>query len=104
MTYTRIFIIIDALDECQASDGCRERLISELFNLQMRSGANIFTTSRIIPEIRDKFNRSKEVEIRAHDEDVRRYLDSQIAQSGRKLLQTYHKKIKTDITKVVDGM
>lgn len=104
MIYSRIFIIVDALDECQASSGCRARFISELFNLQIRNGANIFATSRINPEIRETFKGSKEVEIRAHDEDVQRYLDSQIAQSGRKLLQTYHKEIKTEITKVVEGM
>ena len=31
--YTRVFIIIDALDECQVSDGCRSRFLSEIFNL-----------------------------------------------------------------------
>ncbi|KAM0252823.1 hypothetical protein ACHAQJ_007562 [Trichoderma viride] len=100
MMYSRIFIVVDALDECH----CRARFISELSNLQMRNGANIFATSRINLDIKEKFKGNKEVEIRAHDEDVQRYLDSQIAQSGRKLLQTYHKEIKTAITRVVEGM
>ncbi|EHK19820.1 uncharacterized protein TRIVIDRAFT_171764 [Trichoderma virens Gv29-8] len=102
--YSRIFIIVDALDECQASSGCRARLISELSNLQMRNGVNIFATSRIIPEIREKFKGSKEVEIRAYDEDVRRYLDSQIVQLGSKFLETHCEEIKTEITRVVEGM
>ncbi|RYP44941.1 hypothetical protein DL768_008647 [Monosporascus sp. mg162] len=32
--YSRVFIIVDALDECQASDGCRMKLLSELFSFQ----------------------------------------------------------------------
>ncbi|KAL7904030.1 ankyrin repeat-containing domain protein [Trichoderma velutinum] len=104
MIYSRIFVIVDALDECQASSGCRARLISELSNLQMRNGANIFATSRFIPEIKEKFKGSKEVEIRAHDEDVRRYLDSQIVQLGSKFLETHCEEIKTEIIRVVRGM
>lgn len=104
MVYSRIFIIVDALDECQASDGCRDRFISELFNLQIRNGANIFTTSRFIPEIRERFKGSKEIEIRAHDTDVRRYLDSQIEHSGSALLKTHCEEIKTEIIRVVKGM
>ena len=54
--YPRLFIIVDALDECQASSGCRQRFISEIFNLQTKVGANVFVTSRFIPEITDKFS------------------------------------------------
>jgi hypothetical protein len=31
--YSRVFLIIDALDECQASDGCRTKFLTEIFNL-----------------------------------------------------------------------
>ncbi|KAL6900373.1 hypothetical protein GGI43DRAFT_422907 [Trichoderma evansii] len=87
MMYSRIFIIVDALDKCQEYNGYQERFISELSNLQLKNRANIFVTSKIIPDIKKKFKGSKEVEIRAHDKD--------------KLLQKYQKKIKTEITKVV---
>ena len=53
--YSRVYIIVDALDECQALDGHRARLLSELFTLQERHRANILATSRFIPEIVDKF-------------------------------------------------
>jgi hypothetical protein len=36
MVYSRVFIAIDGLDECRASDSCRTRLISEFFDLQPR--------------------------------------------------------------------
>ena len=73
--YSRVFIVIDALDECQASDGCRTRFLKEIFKVQTKSGANIFATSRFIPEITERFQGSISLEIRASEEDVRRYLD-----------------------------
>ena len=49
--YSKVFIIIDALDECQVSDGSRKRLLSEIFRVQAKTGANVFAISRFIPEI-----------------------------------------------------
>jgi predicted ATPase len=49
--FTRTFIIADALDECQISDGGRTRLLSEIFNLQAKTGVSLFATSQFIPEI-----------------------------------------------------
>ena len=68
--YFRIFIIIDALDQCQVSDGGRRRFLSEIFNLQAKTGINIFSTSRFIPEIMKEFEGSILLEIRASSEDV----------------------------------
>ncbi|QYT05611.1 Ankyrin repeat protein [Trichoderma simmonsii] len=104
LMYSRIFIIVDALDECQEYSGCRARFISELSNLQKSSGANIFATSRFIPDIMDKLKGSIEVEIRAHDEDVRKYLESQIMQCGSALLKARCEEVTREITKVVEGM
>ncbi|KAF2465937.1 purine and uridine phosphorylase [Lindgomyces ingoldianus] len=65
-----IFVIIDALDECQASDGCRARLLSELFTLQNIHKTNILATSRFIPDIVNQFEgKSESFEIRASRED-----------------------------------
>jgi predicted ATPase len=102
--YSRAFIIVDALDECQVSDDSRARFLSELFSLQTRHEVNIFATSRPIPQIINQFNGSVQLEIRAHDEDVRKYLDGRISQSESKIVKTYCEKIKTEITKAVGGM
>ena len=72
--YARTFLIIDALDECQNSDGTRTTLLSEIFKLQTNGNVSFFATSRFIPEIVDEFQGSPSVEIRASEEDVRRYL------------------------------
>jgi hypothetical protein len=42
VTYSRVFIIIDALDECQVSDGCRTKFLTEIFKVHASSGANLF--------------------------------------------------------------
>lgn len=102
--YSRIIIIIDALDECQVSDRCRKTFLEEIFSLQAKTEAKLFATSRFIPDITEKFNGSITLEIRAHDDDVRQYLDGRISQSGLNLLETYREEIKNEITKAVDGM
>jgi hypothetical protein len=105
--YSRVFIVVDALDECQASNGCRARLLSELFNLQNRHGANILATSRFIPEIVNQFKGSSQsLEIRASREDVEKYLEGHIGQLSsfvqeNRQLQT---NIKIGISEAVDGM
>jgi hypothetical protein len=77
--YSRVFIIVDALDECRASDGSRARFLTEVFNLQAKCRANLFATSRFIPEIAEKFDGSISLETHASVEDVRRYVHSHIS-------------------------
>jgi hypothetical protein len=104
--YSRVFIVIDALDECQAANGCRARFLTEVFNLLTKAGANLFATSRFIPEITDRFKGSISLEIRASEEDVRRYLEGHMSK-----LPTFvgnssdlQEEVKAGIVKAVDGM
>ena len=101
-SYSKVFIIIDALDEC----GCRTKFLSEIFKLQDETGANLFATSRHIPEILKEFKGSVSLEIRANDEDVRKYLDGQMS-TLRGFVRdnlALKKEIKTAIINAVDGM
>ena len=105
-SYSRTFIIIDALDECAASDGGRGEFLSEIFKLQAKTGANLFATSRFIPDITEEFKGSPSLEIRANGEDVRRYLDGHMSHlrpfvSRKPDLQ---EEIKDEIVHAVDGM
>ena len=104
--HPRIYIIVDALDECQVNGGCRSRLLSGIFELQAKVRANVFSTSRFDPEIEREFEQSISLEIRARDEDVQTYLAGNIARlpafvwSKPDLLDN----IKATISKAVDGM
>jgi Cdc6-like AAA superfamily ATPase len=107
--YSRVFIIIDALDECQVSDGNRSRLLSEIFSLQVKTEVNFFATSRFIPEIMRCFQGSMMLEIRASNEDVLEYVYKRISQSTRlkSIISKYpglQDTIRTKIVKAVDGM
>ena len=105
--YSRAFIIIDALDECPVSDGSRKTLLSEIFNLQVKTGASIFATSRFIPEImRDFEGSTTSIEIRASDDDVRKYLDGKMSHLRPFVSRNFalQEEIKTEIIKAVDGM
>jgi hypothetical protein len=77
--YSRVFIVIDALDECQVSRNCRKTFLLELFSLQAKCRANLFATSRLIPEITDNFKGSISLEIRASEHDIGRYVDGHIS-------------------------
>jgi hypothetical protein len=76
--YSPVFIIVDALDECQGD--ARKMFLSEIFALQAECGVNIFATSRPIPEIVNEFRSCESVEIRASSEDIGRYLESRMGQ------------------------
>jgi len=103
--YSRTFIIIDALDECQVTDGCRTGFLSEIFNLQAKTGVNVFATSRPIAEIMQKFDRSVSLVIRATDDDVWRYLDNRMALFQPDILDDdIRDRIRRGIVKAVDGM
>lgn len=104
--YSRCFIIVDALDECQISDGGRKQFLSEIFDLQIQTGINLFTTSRFIPDIEKHFEGSISLEIRASDEDVGKYVDGHMARLPLFVSRSpdLQDKIKTEIIMAVDGM
>jgi hypothetical protein len=104
--YSRVFIVVDALDECQATGGCRAKFLSGIFDLQDKCGINIFATSRSIPEITEKFKGNISLEIVASEQDIRRYVDGHMSHLpsfvGRNL--DLQEEIKMTIVKAVDGM
>lgn len=104
--YSRVFIVVDAIDECQVYDGSRARFLSAPFQLQANCGANVFVTSRFIPEITDKFKDSTSLEIRASKQDVERYVDGHLSRlpSFVERRLDLQEEIKTEIVKAVDGM
>jgi Cdc6-like AAA superfamily ATPase len=104
--YSRVFITVDALDECQATSGCRASFLSEIFNLHAKSRANLFMTSRSIPEVTKKFEGCISLEIRANEHDVRRYIDSHILHLPSFVGHNpdLQEEIKTEIVNAVDGM
>jgi Cdc6-like AAA superfamily ATPase len=104
--YSTVFLVVDALDECQHLDECHARFLSAIFGLRDKTGANIFATSRDLLEIKTKFKGSVSFEIRANEEDVRRYLDGHMSRFPGFVDRSaeLQEEIKTGVISAVDGM
>jgi hypothetical protein len=100
--YSRTYILVDALDECATPN----QVLDKLFDLQGGTSTSLFATSRHSPEIEKYFDKNVRCEIRASDEDVRRYLNGDMVRLPRCVLQSpsLQETIGTEITKGVDGM
>jgi hypothetical protein len=104
--YSRVIIVIDALDECREDDGTRTRILSEIRKLQSHSGTKLMATSRDIPDITQEFQNGIKLEVRASDADVTRYLDGQMFRLSRCVQRNdgLKHRIKTDIIQSAKGM
>lgn len=74
---SRIFVVVDALDECQTTDGYQRQLISLLMDLRT-TGANMLATSRPVPHISDEFKDFAFLEVLASSEDIRKYIEGNV--------------------------
>jgi hypothetical protein len=103
--YSRVFIIVDALDECGVSNSERQRFLSAIFNVQGKTRANLFATSRINDNIASLFKEALCLPIRANNEDVERYLDRQMSLLQSDILDDALRDIiRREVIRVVDGM
>ncbi|KAN0073087.1 hypothetical protein V8E54_009201 [Elaphomyces granulatus] len=103
-TYSRTFVIIDALDECK-TDQIRNELLSEVYKLQEGSDVRLMVTFRPSIEPEPPSSMTK-LEIRAYKEDIEQYLSSRISELCtvvRRSNELQHK-IKDRISTLVDGM
>ena len=77
--YTRVFIIVDALDECL--DSTREQFITMLQSLARN--VNLIVTARPLPTIEQQFLGVNRLEIQANIDDVRKYIKDRIPRERR---------------------
>ncbi|CZR70019.1 uncharacterized protein PAC_19920 [Phialocephala subalpina] len=78
---SRLYLVIDALDECKDADGTRAKLVSELQRLP--ASAHMLVTSRFTSDLEQSFSQNILLEIRARDEDITTYLRSRMIQEAR---------------------
>ena len=104
--YSRVFILIDALDECQVNNGCLANLLSHTSNLQSKCRVNSCATSRFIPDITEKFERDVRLEIRANKQDVQKYVEGHINELPRFVRrdQDLQQEISSKIVNAIDGI
>ncbi|KAM0799116.1 ankyrin repeat-containing domain protein [Usnea florida] len=73
---TRVYIIIDALDECTQTNGVRDELFEGVTMLP--ECVSIMITSRYIPDLEILLENALRLDIRAHDEDVHIHVVSRL--------------------------
>ena len=102
----RVYIIVDAVDECSDQDGTRSRLLAKLRDLQREADVHLMATSRHIPDIENKFQLVPWLEVRASKADVKQYVEGHIHRLPRCIgrddkLRTL---VEDTIVEAVDGM
>jgi Cdc6-like AAA superfamily ATPase len=101
--YSRVFIAVDALDECK--DTSRNITLTEIFNIQAKTSLNIIATSRINDAIQKRFDGYQSLKIHAADDDIRRYIASQITSLEKDLLDDdIREEIQSKIAEAAEGM
>ncbi|KAK3174446.1 hypothetical protein OEA41_001692 [Lepraria neglecta] len=81
MGFSRVFIVVDALDEVMEKDGTRDALMASLNDLS--SNAQLLVTSRWIPSLEQEFCTASRLEIRANNGDIATYVQSQVDKRPR---------------------
>jgi hypothetical protein len=105
-SFSAVYIVVDALDECPNKDGTRNQLLTILRNLQREADLRLMVTSRFIPDIEIKFKSTPTLEIRASSADIKQFIGGQMyrlpncIQRDAQLQTTVENKI----AEAVDGM
>lgn len=102
--YSKVFIVVDALDELSEDMGIRESLLAELRSLP--ATVRLMVTSRDIHNISDGFKDADRREIYANEGDMRKYLGSYTAHlhSCVKENTILQEMIISKIVQIADGM
>jgi hypothetical protein len=100
ITYTKVFVVVDAFDECSETDKIGTIFLRELCQLQPR--INILITSRYSKDGQIYVKDFEDFEIRAQDDDIENYIDSRIHLEPL-LLQYINEEpvLKNDIVRIV---
>ncbi|XHG04001.1 hypothetical protein AWENTII_007284 [Aspergillus wentii] len=108
MSYQKVLIVVDAVDEIRTSDGTCRDFLSTIFYLQQSTEVSVFATSRSNTGVSTIFknNHSSFLEIRALNDDLRSYIGGQVVKmqpfiSDDAILKT---QIMNAIVEAVDGM
>ncbi|KAK4655105.1 hypothetical protein QC762_0072540 [Podospora pseudocomata] len=90
MGFSLVYIIVDALDECADTEDTQSRLASDLHNLPKH--VKLLFTSRYTIGVEEDLGPVPRLEIRASDEDIKRYIEGRVGSEHSRL----QKHIRTD--------
>jgi Cdc6-like AAA superfamily ATPase len=104
--YSKVYIILDGLDECTDSNGTRSEFLANLHSLQTKTGTSLMATSRFVPRIAQSFKGFPVLEIRAKDADVKQFVAGQMNRLPNCVQRNIdlQLEIQDRIVQAVDGM
>ena len=103
--YTKVFLVVDALDECGGSS--RDKMLKEIIAVKVRAknSINIFATSRIDDTARIYFAGCPSQEISATDNDIREFVATHVLALQSDLLDPgIREEIQSRIVEAAEGM
>ena len=103
---TRVYLIVDALDELGNAGQVRQNFIGRLRLVQDLYHVNLMTTSRHIPSLAQDFQNSFCMDIRASPGDIKKYVQGHISDLANcvKKDSGLQEAIANSIANVVEGM
>jgi hypothetical protein len=104
--YSKVYVVLDALDECPEQNGTRSQLLGICRDLQQQTGLRLMATSRHIPDIVDEFKDTPLVEVRASDSDLKRFVTGNVNRFAKfiRLSSDLQERVQTKIVETADGM
>lgn len=103
-SFSRVFILIDALDE--GDDGDRTKFLSKIFVVQEKTGFNLFATSRVVNTIAAKFEGSISRNISPSRHDIFQFLNVRMSELPNFVKDNIdlQNEIKASIESAIEGM
>lgn len=105
-TYSTVYVVIDALDECSDHDGTRSELLNACRSLQEKTELRLLITSRLVPDIESMCEHMFRTDIRASHSDVARYVMGQVSRLPKCIQRDEELQhlVRDKIMVAVDGM
>jgi Cdc6-like AAA superfamily ATPase len=101
-SYSRVFVVIDSLDEIVTSPQDREYILDAILYLQKEDNVHLFVTQRCKEEIPCPMRGMISIRAHAHPDDLTLYLVPHLP--GLKMQPGGSSDLLTDILKAVDGV
>ncbi|KAL7907265.1 purine and uridine phosphorylase [Trichoderma velutinum] len=103
--FSRTYVIVDALDECDDNDESRTKFLDQLFVVQ-ELGVNIFATSRKIDVIEQRFEGAISRQILPSRDDIFMFLDRRMSRLPNFVQNniSLQEEIKKSIESAMEGM
>jgi hypothetical protein len=104
--YPTVYLVIDALDECQDIRGVCRDFLSSIRSLQVENDVRLMATSRSLPAINQEFCNNPTLEIQANRRDVERFIAGQVYRMPRCIQKNpaLQRVVQDEVAGAADGM